>query len=204
MKRLVATLVVVLLVGPVGTAVGTDVPDGFHLQILQPTGGRIARPDGWHYVERHGATTYRWILALEDPDAGPYQTGVSLQMLPGVTEPTGLAPEAFVRSFIEHKRASAEPLAECAAVSGDLLDSMCLEVLETVARDDGKEEVHRIRYALYWGRQNLDLVIVMVAGTTRDLWEQYAPIFDVMGEFRVLDLSRRPTAALDDALPPAE
>lgn len=30
------------------------VPQGFELQILEPTGGKIARPKGWFYVEQHG------------------------------------------------------------------------------------------------------------------------------------------------------
>ena len=174
-----------------------EVPEGYAEQVLAPTGGRIARPEGWHYVERHGATTYRWIIALENPDEQPYETGVSIQMLPGVTEPTGLAPQVFAESFIANKKQTAEHLGDCAAESGDLLSSLCIEVLEQVEQPDGSEHAYRIRYALYWGNYNLDMVVVMVAGTTPEKWEDMAGIFQTMAHFQVLDLNAPPESAAD-------
>ena len=34
------------------------VPEGFMLQIMEPTGGRILRPKTWFYHEGHGETSW--------------------------------------------------------------------------------------------------------------------------------------------------
>ena len=43
------------------------VPQGYELQILEPTGGKIARPKGWFYTEQYQASGYTWKLSKEDP-----------------------------------------------------------------------------------------------------------------------------------------
>jgi len=51
------------------------VPDGFVLQVLEPTGGKIIRPKDWFYAERHGGPSYTWIkprsgIPIQTPSIG--------------------------------------------------------------------------------------------------------------------------------------
>ena len=48
-------------------------------QVLEPTGGKILRPEDWYYAERHRDTSYVWTLSKEDPSRRAYTTGVALQ-----------------------------------------------------------------------------------------------------------------------------
>jgi hypothetical protein len=36
----------------------------------------------------------------------------------------------------------------------------------------------------------MDLAVVSIAGTTKELWETYAPIFDRMSAFELIDMKR--------------
>lgn len=51
--RTLAAGVTALVVMMPSLARALDVPPGFVLQILEPTGGKIARPQQWFYAERH-------------------------------------------------------------------------------------------------------------------------------------------------------
>ena len=53
-----------------------------------------------------------------------------------------------------------------------------------------EEGPHRILYSLFWGNDDLDMVLVSIAGTTKELWDTYSPVFDKMAEFKLIDLKR--------------
>jgi len=43
---------------------------------------------------------------------------------------------------------------------------------------------------MYWGNGGLDIAIITIAGTTKELWTTYAPVFQRMGEWELIDMSR--------------
>jgi hypothetical protein len=164
------------------------VPPGFELQILEPTGGRIALPSDWFYRERHNRVSYTWIISKEDPDKGPYETGVRIQTFTGVKKGTGKSPEEFVRNFISQKKSSATVLSECEAHDQGLFTRVCLETTEA-ADVKGPPAIYHIQYSAFWGNA-ADIVIVMTAGTSSGLWPQYKDSFATMGRFELIDMTR--------------
>jgi len=55
-------------------------PEGYTLQILEPTLGKIARPNGWFYAERDMPAGYLWTISREDPEKGQYLVGEHIQV----------------------------------------------------------------------------------------------------------------------------
>jgi hypothetical protein len=80
------------------------VPEGYELQELKPTGGKILRPKGWFYTEAHKEHAFMWTVSKENPEGGSYETGVRIQCFVGVEEITGKSPKEFVRSFLDCKK----------------------------------------------------------------------------------------------------
>jgi hypothetical protein len=151
-------------------------------QILEPTGGKIVRPKDWHYAEAHRGQAYRWVIAKEDPSNGkPYETGVSIQTFVGVKSTTGRSAQQFIQDFASSKSRTARSLSDCPATSQGLFVRMCLET---------EEGAYRILYSLFWGANNMDIAVVMVAGAPKEQWGIYQPIFARMGSFELIDMSR--------------
>lgn len=168
-----------------------NVPDGFVLQVMEPLGGKIARPSDWFYSENHQGPSFTWILSKEDSRKGRYETGVRIQTLVGVQKGTGRSPKDFVLGFIEGKRKEASRVIKsCVAKDQGLFTRVCLET---------EEGDYHILYSAFWGNDNLDVVLVSTAGAKKADWPTYAPIFDTMGSFELIDMDRfekgPPTAA---------
>jgi hypothetical protein len=53
-----------------------------------------------------------------------------------------------------------------------------------------EEGPYHILYSLFWLSSGQDLAVVSIAGTTKELWETYAPTFDKMGAFELIDMKR--------------
>lgn len=157
-------------------------------QILEPTGGRIEKPKDWFYRERHGGPYLVWILSKEDPDIGPYKTGVKIQLIPGIKEKSGQTAEAFLRKFADSRKASVRVLSECKAQDQGFFTRICLETLEP-APEFGEGKKFRIQYSLFWGN-SMDMAIVMVAGTLEELWPENQQIFNSMQAFEIIDMKR--------------
>lgn len=178
MKILVA-LAALFLGSPVHAE---SAPTGFVTQILEPTGGKIARPKDWFYAESHKGPVYTWTLSREDSrNNKPYVTGVRIQTFMGVKQGTGQSPEQFIRNFITSRSASAKVLKTCEAEKQSLFMRTCLET---------EEGPYHILYSLFWGQGDLDLAVVSVAGTTKELWGSYAPVFEKMSAFELIDMQR--------------
>jgi hypothetical protein len=62
-----------------------------------------------------------------------------------------------------------------------LFTRICLET---------EEGPYHILYSLYWGTNNLDVAVISIAGTTKELWDTYSPTFDKMGAFDLIDMKR--------------
>jgi hypothetical protein len=157
------------------------VPDGFVLQMLEPTGGKIVCPKDWFYAERHGGPSYTWIISKEDVEKGPYDTGVRIQTIVGVEKGTGKTPKQFVMDFIEKKRKEAKQIFdECEPEDQGLFTRVCLQT---------EEGPYRILYSAFWANGS-DIVVVSTAGTKTEEWGKYSEIFDQMSNFELIDMKR--------------
>ena len=159
----------------------TAEPVRFVTQVLEPTGGKILRPEKWHYAEGHKGPTLMWTLSSEDSTKGPYVTGVRIQAFMRVKSGTGQTAEEFLRAFVAQKRKSADKVVStCAAQDQGLFTRICLET---------EEGEHHILYSLFWGTR-IDVAIVSISGTTKSLWPVYSPVFKEMSSFELIDMKR--------------
>ncbi|MBI5774251.1 MAG: hypothetical protein HZA89_10975 [Verrucomicrobia bacterium] len=157
-------------------------PTNFVLQVLEPTGGKIQRPKDWFYKESHGESSYTWIMSREDAAKAAYTTGVRIQTIVGVKKGTGKTPKEFIEDFVCKKKKTADKVVKsCGEVKQQLFTRICIET---------EEGPHHILYSLFWGNDDLDIVVVSIAGTTKELWDTYSPVFDKMAGFELIDMKR--------------
>ncbi len=157
-------------------------PVEFVTQLLEPTGGEIARPKDWFHAEGHRGPTYMWTLSREDTSGGrPYTTGVRIQVFNGVAKGTGKIARQFILDIVSAKRRTALVLGTRPEQDQGLFTRVGIET---------EEGPHRILYSLFWGNRNLDLAIVSIAGTTKELWPTFAATFDRMAAFKLIDMNR--------------
>jgi hypothetical protein len=155
-------------------------PSEFVTQILEPTGGKILRPKDWFYHELHHGPVFVWTLSRED--STPYTTGVSIQTLMRVREGTGKTARQFILDFAaDRKSAAARVIKSCEPTEQYLFTRLCLET---------EEGPYHVLYSLFWATDGGDIAVVSIAGTTRELWDTYAPTFEKMGTFEIIDMKR--------------
>jgi hypothetical protein len=151
----------------------TSVPLEFVTQMLEPMGGKISRPKDWFYSEGHRGPTYMWTLSSEDTSGSrSYTTGVRIQMFTWVKRGTGKTTKQFILDIVAAKKN--EPIKvikTCGEENQGLFTRIGLET---------EEGPHHILYSLFWGNNDLDIAVVSIAGTTKELWKTYAPTFDKM------------------------
>ncbi len=157
-------------------------PTEFVTQVLEPLGGKIQKPKDWHYHEGHRKSTYMWTLSVEDSEKGPYVTGVRIQAFVGVKEATGKTAKEFILDFIKSKKdnAAVRVVSTCDEKDQGIFSRMCLEI---------EEGPNHILYSLFWGNE-ADIAVVSIAGTSEELWHIYAPTFDKMNKFELMDMKR--------------
>ena len=171
----------ILLTTVCGLHAENSIPDGFVLQVLEPTGGKIIRPKDWFYAERHGGPSYTWIFSKENIEQGSYDTGMRIQTIVGVEKGTGKSPKKFVLDFIAEKKKEAKRIFdECYPKDQGLFTRVCLET------EEGK---YRILYSAFWGNGS-DIVVISIAGTKTEEWDSYTDIFNRMSEFELIDMKR--------------
>ena len=178
------TLLAVVLLALTASAIAEAPPIEFVTQVLEPTGGKIPRPKDWFYAETHHGPVYDWMLTREDTGGGkkPYTTGVRIQTFTGVKEGTGKTAKQFILDFLAAKKKEATKVIKtCEEKDQGLFTRICLET---------EEGPHHILYSLFWGTNNLDVAVVSIAGTTKELWDTYSPAFDKMSAFELIDMKR--------------
>lgn len=158
-------------------------PTEFVTQVLEPTGGKIQRPKDWFYAERHHGPALVWILSREDTAGNqPYTTGVMIQTFLRSKEGTGKSAQQFMLDFLAARSESAtRVLKTCKAQEQGLFVRQCLET---------EEGPDHILYSVFWGSNGMDVGVVSIAGTTKELWDVYAPTFDKMSNFELIDMKR--------------
>ena len=165
------------------SALAEPAPVEFITQVLEPTGGKIERPEEWFYHESHHGPVYDWILSREDTSGGGrYITGVRIQVFVGVMGGTGKSAEQFMRDFIAGKKKTADKIVKACEPTGQgIFTRACLET---------EEGGDHILYSVFWGVDKLDVAVVSIAGTTKELWTTYAATFDKMSHFELIDMKR--------------
>lgn len=160
------------------------VPEGYVLQRLDPTDGRIARPKEWFYASGGTPSGWLWTLSAEDPSKGGYETGLRIQLLVGVEKGTKGSTEAFAQNFLRQKRESAKVVGECPAVDQGQFKRQCLEVIESIQRPRGPATFH-VLYSVFWGKK-LDMVVVNTFGAPEEKWQSVASASKVMANVEVI------------------
>jgi TonB family protein len=173
---------------PVGTTAAQEftfetAPTEFVLQVLEPTGGKIQRPKDWFYVEGHRGPVFMWTLSREDTTGHkPYTTGVRIQVFKDIKNGTGKTDKQFVADFVAAKKKEATKVIKtCDESEQGLFTRICLET------EEGQDH---ILYSLFWGTNGMDVAVISIAGTTKELWDIYAPTFDKMASFELIDVKR--------------
>ena len=69
----------------------------------------------------------------------------------------------------------------CEEKDQGLFTRICLET---------EEGEYHVLYSLFWGSSGMDIAVVVIAGTVKQLWETYASTFDKMSDFELIDMSR--------------
>jgi len=192
------------LVAPTGLfappAFGDDVPDGFMLQILEPTGGKIFRPIGWTYQEAHTSNAYNWIISKEDPDLKPIQTSVRVVWYLKTEKQFEKAPKKFINDFIAEKVATADKVIKiCEPEEMYLFTRVCLET---------EEGPNHILYSLFWegdasGSNSTGMAFMMIKTAKKADWSHYLPTFDQIPSVELIDMTHQDRPGRAYPLPPA-
>ncbi len=163
--------------------------EGFTLQILEPTGGKIQKPNGWFYKERHrSASSLYWVISKEDPSQG-YETGLAIQFMIGIKDHTGLTPEEFTKKNIDVIAKSAKQASLCKSENVGFFNRQCLEIEEEKKNKDGIITTYHVLYSFFWNNE-MDMTGVTIAGTPSEQWPKYKDIFNKMSEIELIDLER--------------
>lgn len=157
-------------------------PPKFVVQILEPTGGKIERPNEWFYAEAHRGPVYMWTFSREDTSGNrPYTTGVRIQAFTGVKDGTGKTAKEFILEFANAKKAEGKTIRSCPEVNEGLFTRICLET---------EQGPNRILYSMFWGSSGMDIAVISISGTTKDLWQTYSSTFNRMSTFELIDMKR--------------
>jgi hypothetical protein len=164
-------------------AVAEDAPTEFVTQVLEPTGGTILRPKNWFYAEKHQGPSYVWTLSREDPFASkPYETGLSIQTFTGMKAHLGKTAEQFMLGIRDLRaKAASKVISSCEPKDQGIFTRVCLET---------EERGFHVRYSFFWGSHDEDVGVLTTAGAPLKLWDTYAPTFDKMAEFALLEPKR--------------
>jgi hypothetical protein len=160
---------------------GIAVPEGYVLQVLGGTDGRIAMPKAWHYTNGGTETGWLWTFSAEEMKDGQYETGLRIQMIMDVERRTNQSKDAFAKNFIEQKRKSLKVIKECPVEDFGTFKRQCIEVLESIQSPSGVRRFH-ILYSVMW-LQQMDVVAVSTFGAPEDEWDSVADISKIMSEF---------------------
>ena len=103
-----------------------------------------------------------------------------MKTIVGVHEGSGKTPKQFVLDFVKLKKKEAKVLKTCGENNQGMFTRVCLET---------EQGPHHILYSLFWGN-DIDVIVVSIASTTKELWVTYAPTFDKMKGFELIDMKR--------------
>jgi hypothetical protein len=187
MMRAVASLILAIWASAAFGDEAFQVPQGYTLQILEPTGGKIARPNGWFYMESKGPA---WTISREDPAKGWFRVGMTIRVA-GNFKQLGISSGSFIDQVVaQQKQKAAKVVAECPTSKQGMFLRRCLET-EEIWPIDGKPLRLHMQYALFW-LDGGDLAVIATFLAPVEEWENARQYAKVMGAFELIDMSRFP------------
>jgi len=185
MMRAVATLILAIWASAAFGDEAFQVPQGYTLQILEPTGGKIARPNGWFYMERDGPA---WTISREDPTKGWFREGMTIRVA-GNFKQFGISSATFIDQVVaQQKQKAAKVVSECATSKQGMFLRRCLET-EEIWPIEGKPVRLHMQYSLFW-LDGGDLAVVATFLAPVEEWDNARQYAKVMGAFELIDMSR--------------
>jgi len=164
---------------------GIVVPDGYVLQVLTATDGRIAMPKNWFYTNTGTPSGWMWTFSAEDPKkTGEYETGLRLQVFFQYEKKTKQPRENFAQRLIAEKRNSIKVIKECPILDFGSFRRQCIEVIENIKQPSGVKPFH-ILYSVMW-LKDMDVIALSTFGSPDSKWESVASISKVMSEFTLI------------------
>jgi len=159
-------------------------PPGFSIQTLNLTNGQALKPDGWFYSEQHRSqSSLRWVISKEDAREadGAYDVGISINLMLGFSEKTGMSSEQLSQSLISQITSYGEIIAQCEPQFVGGMKRVCVEKFEI--NKLGKK--YHVMYTFMWW-PNKEFVAYTSAGSPPELWEKYQSTFNTMNEIEVI------------------
>ena len=81
-------------------------PSGYEVQRLDPLGGEVLKPQGWFFNVTGTKDAAVYQIAKEDPKEGEFETGLTINIVPGISAKTG-GPTTGISYFYNKKKQSA-------------------------------------------------------------------------------------------------
>ena len=170
----------------IARAADFPVPEGYELQMLEPLGGKVAKPKGWHYRGGMTPVGFDWTISKERTDE--YETGLRIQGFMGVKEGTGKTPREFAINGLKEKEAGAKVFRRWPETQVGYFSRSGVEIEEVQVRDGKKVRYHVIYSALWneaWG-----MAVFTIFGAPASEWKKAEPISEVMSTIEMIDMSR--------------
>ncbi|MES2298658.1 MAG: hypothetical protein V4582_16560 [Pseudomonadota bacterium] len=177
--RFAALSAVLMLASASSQAQGAfTVPDGYVLEALTPTGGKIARPKDWIVKDGRTGSGWAWTMLPEESENGHYETGLQLHAIVGIEMTSKMTRAAYVKNVLAEKKAGAKLVRECPQSVQGRLQRQCLEVIETIERKGESKAYHM----LYWGfwSDDIDIVGLFMFGAPQEQWEAFKGSAEVL------------------------
>jgi hypothetical protein len=160
-----------------------DPPPGYVVQELDYLGGCILRPDDWHYrcIYKNGTLVFQIAKEALSSDK-QFETGFTINVVPGVSKKTGIRPSLYAQKFIDDKLKSSvlvfrEPTSQIKEPA--FVDGVCTRDAVMIKEEMeifGKKQVFMIGYTIY-SYDEPDFIVIMLFGTPVSLWEESAEIY---------------------------
>jgi hypothetical protein len=162
------------------------VPSGYELQILEPLGGKVAKPKGWFYKGGMTPVGFDWVISKEK--TSEYETGLQIQGFVGVKKGTGKSPRDFGVDGLKEKETGGKVFARWPETQVGLFHRSGVELEETHLRD-GHEVVYHVIYTALWN-DAWGMTVFTIFGAPASEWESVKDISGVMSHIEMIDMSR--------------
>jgi len=163
-----------------------EIPEGYELQMLEPLGGKIAKPKGWFCYGGMTESGCMWVISKEKTNQGEYDTGLRIQGEWKIKERIGKTAEASANNFLDLKKRQTVVVRECETTSVSPFLRRCVEVEEDVERGKSKRKFHVV-YSALWSN-DMDMVVITTFGAPVEEWCTARDISEVMARFQLLDM----------------
>lgn len=165
-------------------------PEGFTVHDLGSMGGQVLLPNGWFFATGQAPNGPYYTLLKEDSGKGSYDTGMRIQFVAKVKATAGISPKQAVQLNIDRKKAKETVVHECPESQMGAFRRVCLETLGFPSKAKPTQKFHLV-YSFWWNDET-DLMAAVTFGAPVEEWAEAKKIYDVIKDFKILDLDRVP------------